>query len=142
PGWLGSKRASCPAIATTAPECLAPRSGSSSATGPRRVYKRESERPDKVGLMDDALRTRASLLARLGDREDRAAWKQFVELYGRRGRSLQRKGAQPVGSGGSDALRLLADCSTAVTSATSCRTSIWFGVMPLCQARAARPTCC
>src|SRR5438105_2819621 len=32
--------------------------------------------------MADALRTRASLLARLGDPEDRAAWQQFVELYG------------------------------------------------------------
>jgi len=37
----------------------------------------------KVGLiMGDALLTRASLLARLGDPEDRAAWCQFVELYG------------------------------------------------------------
>jgi RNA polymerase sigma-70 factor (ECF subfamily) len=33
--------------------------------------------------MADALLTRASLLARLGDPEDRAAWQQFVELYGR-----------------------------------------------------------
>jgi RNA polymerase sigma-70 factor (ECF subfamily) len=33
--------------------------------------------------MGDALLTRASLLARLGDPEDRAAWRQFVELYGR-----------------------------------------------------------
>jgi RNA polymerase sigma-70 factor (ECF subfamily) len=32
--------------------------------------------------MPDALLTRASLLARLGDPEDRAAWRQFVELYG------------------------------------------------------------
>jgi RNA polymerase sigma factor (sigma-70 family) len=32
--------------------------------------------------MTDALLTRASLLARLGDREDRLAWQQFVELYG------------------------------------------------------------
>ena len=32
--------------------------------------------------MADALLTRASLLARLGDPEDRAAWRQFVELYG------------------------------------------------------------
>jgi RNA polymerase sigma-70 factor (ECF subfamily) len=32
--------------------------------------------------MGDALRTRASLLARLGDPEDRAAWQQFVDLYG------------------------------------------------------------
>jgi RNA polymerase sigma-70 factor (ECF subfamily) len=32
--------------------------------------------------MGDALLTRASLLARLGDPEDRAAWRQFVELYG------------------------------------------------------------
>jgi RNA polymerase sigma factor (sigma-70 family) len=30
----------------------------------------------------DALLTRASLLARLGDPEDRAAWQEFVELYG------------------------------------------------------------
>src|ERR1700735_1692360 len=36
----------------------------------------------KVGLMEDALLTRASLLARLGDPGDRAAWRQFVELYG------------------------------------------------------------
>jgi RNA polymerase sigma factor (sigma-70 family) len=36
----------------------------------------------KVGFMGDALRTRASLLARLGDPGDRAAWQQFVELYG------------------------------------------------------------
>src|SRR5947209_20292009 len=32
--------------------------------------------------MPDALLTRASLLARLGDPQDRAAWRQFVELYG------------------------------------------------------------
>jgi len=32
--------------------------------------------------MADALLTRASLLARLGDPNDRAAWQQFVELYG------------------------------------------------------------
>jgi RNA polymerase sigma factor (sigma-70 family) len=32
--------------------------------------------------MADALLTRASLLARLGDSEDRLAWQQFVELYG------------------------------------------------------------
>lgn len=32
--------------------------------------------------MGDALLTRASLLARLGDPNDRAAWQQFVELYG------------------------------------------------------------
>lgn len=32
--------------------------------------------------MTDALLTRASLLARLGDPQDRAAWQQFVELYG------------------------------------------------------------
>jgi RNA polymerase sigma-70 factor (ECF subfamily) len=32
--------------------------------------------------MGDVLLTRASLLARLGDPEDRAAWQQFVELYG------------------------------------------------------------
>src|SRR5215469_14934073 len=32
--------------------------------------------------MGDALLTRASLLARLGDPLDRAAWQQFVELYG------------------------------------------------------------
>ena len=32
--------------------------------------------------MGDALLTRASLLARLGDPQDRAAWQQFVELYG------------------------------------------------------------
>jgi RNA polymerase sigma-70 factor (ECF subfamily) len=32
--------------------------------------------------MTDALLTRASLLARLRDPQDRAAWQQFVELYG------------------------------------------------------------
>ena len=32
--------------------------------------------------MTDVLLTRASLLVRLGDPEDRAAWRQFVELYG------------------------------------------------------------
>jgi RNA polymerase sigma-70 factor (ECF subfamily) len=32
--------------------------------------------------MKDALLTRASLLARLGNQQDRAAWQQFVELYG------------------------------------------------------------
>ena len=32
--------------------------------------------------MADALLTRASLLARLGDPQDRAAWQQFVQLYG------------------------------------------------------------
>jgi RNA polymerase sigma factor (sigma-70 family) len=37
----------------------------------------------QVKLMRDALLTRASLLARLGDPQDRAAWQQFVELYGR-----------------------------------------------------------
>ena len=36
----------------------------------------------KFGPMKDALLTRASLLARLGDQKDRAAWQQFVELYG------------------------------------------------------------
>jgi RNA polymerase sigma factor (sigma-70 family) len=32
--------------------------------------------------MGDPLLTRASLLARLGNPQDRAAWQQFVELYG------------------------------------------------------------
>jgi RNA polymerase sigma-70 factor (ECF subfamily) len=32
--------------------------------------------------MADALLTRASLLARLRDPQDRAAWQQFIELYG------------------------------------------------------------
>lgn len=32
--------------------------------------------------MADALLTRASLIARLGDPKDREAWRQFVELYG------------------------------------------------------------
>src|SRR6266566_2063182 len=32
--------------------------------------------------MGDPLVTRASLLARLGNPQDRAAWQQFVELYG------------------------------------------------------------
>src|SRR5437762_1319359 len=41
--------------------------------------------------MADALRTRASLLARLGDPADRAAWQQFVELYGRLVYSFARK---------------------------------------------------
>jgi RNA polymerase sigma-70 factor (ECF subfamily) len=41
-----------------------------------------SLRPVKGRFMGDALLTRASLLARLGDPEDRAAWRQFVELYG------------------------------------------------------------
>lgn len=36
----------------------------------------------KGPLMGDALQTRASLLARLNDPQDRAAWQQFVELYG------------------------------------------------------------
>ncbi len=35
-----------------------------------------------ISTMPDALQTRASLLARLGDAKDRAAWQQFVELYG------------------------------------------------------------
>jgi RNA polymerase sigma factor (sigma-70 family) len=35
-----------------------------------------------VKAMTDALRTRASLLARLSDPADRTAWQQFVELYG------------------------------------------------------------
>src|SRR5262245_49160086 len=30
----------------------------------------------------DPLKTRASLLARLGDVSDRVAWEQFIELYG------------------------------------------------------------
>jgi RNA polymerase sigma-70 factor (ECF subfamily) len=38
--------------------------------------------PGKVVLMADALLTRASLLARLRDPQDRAAWQQFIELYG------------------------------------------------------------
>src|SRR5262249_40152904 len=48
---------------------------------PDRLARRVTFRR-KVGFMADALRTRASLLARLGDPEDRAAWQQFVELYG------------------------------------------------------------
>jgi RNA polymerase sigma factor (sigma-70 family) len=32
--------------------------------------------------MQDSLLTRASLIARLGDAGDRAAWRQFVDLYG------------------------------------------------------------
>jgi RNA polymerase sigma-70 factor (ECF subfamily) len=32
--------------------------------------------------MNDALLTRGSLLARLGDPQDRAAWQEFVKLYG------------------------------------------------------------
>jgi RNA polymerase sigma-70 factor (ECF subfamily) len=41
--------------------------------------------------MPDGLLTRASLLARLGDSEDRAAWRQFVELYGSLVYSFVRK---------------------------------------------------
>lgn len=41
--------------------------------------------------MGDALLTRASLLARLADPEDRAAWQQFVELYGRLVYAFARK---------------------------------------------------
>jgi RNA polymerase sigma factor (sigma-70 family) len=41
--------------------------------------------------MGDALLTRASLLARLVDPEDRAAWQQFVELYGRLVYAFARK---------------------------------------------------
>jgi RNA polymerase sigma-70 factor (ECF subfamily) len=37
---------------------------------------------DKATAMLDALLTRASLIARLRDPQDRAAWQQFVELYG------------------------------------------------------------
>ncbi len=33
-------------------------------------------------IMGQSLTTRASLLVRLGDPKDRAAWQQFVELYG------------------------------------------------------------
>jgi RNA polymerase sigma-70 factor (ECF subfamily) len=36
----------------------------------------------QVVRMGDPLLTRPSLLARLGDLEDRAAWQQFVDLYG------------------------------------------------------------
>lgn len=36
----------------------------------------------QVSRMGDPLLTRPSLLARLGDPEDRAAWQQFVSLYG------------------------------------------------------------
>ncbi len=41
--------------------------------------------------MGDQLLTRASLLARLADPEDRAAWQQFVELYGRLVYAFARK---------------------------------------------------
>jgi RNA polymerase sigma-70 factor (ECF subfamily) len=41
--------------------------------------------------MGDALLTRASLLARLADPGDRAAWQQFVELYGRLVYAFARK---------------------------------------------------
>ena len=34
-------------------------------------------------MMDDALLTRLSLLVRLENPDDHAAWQQFVELYGR-----------------------------------------------------------
>src|SRR5262249_15866185 len=37
---------------------------------------------DKATAMADALLTRASLLARLRDPKDRAAWQQFTQLYG------------------------------------------------------------
>src|SRR5437763_4484713 len=47
----------------------------------RSVPRRGNGVRRKVVLMADSLPTRASLLARLGDPEDRAAWRQFVELY-------------------------------------------------------------
>jgi RNA polymerase sigma factor (sigma-70 family) len=49
--------------------------------------RKRSRRPSRVpsgysGQMGDMLLTRASLLARLRDPRDGAAWRQFVELYG------------------------------------------------------------
>jgi len=45
----------------------------------------------EVVRMGDSLATRASLLARLGDMHDQAAWRQFVELYGGLVYSFARK---------------------------------------------------
>src|SRR5262245_21080931 len=63
--------------------------------------------------MADALLTRASLLARLGDPEDRAAWRQFVELYG----SLVYGFARRRGLQDADAADLTQDVFLAVSRA-------------------------
>jgi len=63
--------------------------------------------------MPDALLTRASLLARLGDPEDRAAWRQFVELYG----SLVYGFARRRGLQDADAADLTQDVFLAVSRA-------------------------
>src|SRR6516164_3598540 len=78
---------------------VSPPSGPCSVSGVRPAplarRRRRNHHRGKVGLMGDALLTRASLLARLGDPEDRGAWQQFVQLYGSlvygyaRGRGLQ-----------------------------------------------------
>jgi RNA polymerase sigma-70 factor (ECF subfamily) len=65
----------------------------------------------KVSRMGDALLTRASLLARLGDPEDRAAWRQFVELYG----SLVYGFARQRGLQDADAADLTQDVFLAVS---------------------------
>jgi RNA polymerase sigma factor (sigma-70 family) len=61
--------------------------------------------------MGDALLTRASLLARLGDSGDRAAWREFVELYG----SLVYGFARQRGLQDADAADLTQDVFLAVS---------------------------
>jgi RNA polymerase sigma factor (sigma-70 family) len=67
----------------------------------------------KVFVMGDVLLTRASLLARLGDPDDRAAWRQFVELYG----SLVYGFARRRGLQDADAADLTQDVFLAVARA-------------------------
>jgi RNA polymerase sigma-70 factor (ECF subfamily) len=63
--------------------------------------------------MGDALLTRASLLVRLGDSADRAAWREFVELYG----SLVYGFARQRGLQDADAADLTQDVFLAVSRA-------------------------
>src|SRR5438132_13447899 len=63
--------------------------------------------------MGDALLTRASLLARLGDAQDRAAWQQFVDLYG----SLVYAFARRRGLQNADAADLMQEVLLAVARA-------------------------
>src|SRR5258708_39931037 len=63
--------------------------------------------------MIDGLKTRASLLARLGDPEDRIAWQQFVELYG----SLVYGFARSRGLQDADAADLTQEVFLAVSNA-------------------------
>jgi RNA polymerase sigma factor (sigma-70 family) len=63
--------------------------------------------------MIDGLKTRASLLARLGDPEDRLAWQQFVELYG----SLVYGFARSRGLQDADAADLTQEVFLAVSNA-------------------------